>query len=522
MGFNFGAFAGGLATGIQKGEELRLRREAQERQTQQYAAKLQQDKNTKLGALGKEAQEIVSGLASSQVKALGEDSPEMSEKSYNAINQDIGSQLLALRERAMTAFGDDKATSMKAIDFINNIAKNADFTEIGIVEVDERNVLIKNKEIADDYRNNPNQYKIDDANSVWKLEAGENPDNPEWVKTGVKGQTIKYDDKESMTTVEVVGKDGKKELMSKRKYLATPEDKRRPLYEKDKGVSLTKGAMVAKAVSLNKKLNDGSITAEEKIELETIQKAYGMEDKVYNPTDFEKKVKIFDKIAGTVAQYIDDPSKLKNLKKSDINKMKLEEAKVSFKGLGEAERKVISGTESSLNAGKLLVGKIDEIKNEEINRGLVDSIKQKVTTLLSDNQWENMDDDKKEKALLTIGLNTSLGNALAQYIKSISGTAVAQAEYDRLREVFTTGDYSNLPSLKKSIQSFYADLENSYVTKLRDSSSIGGSFILSKMKNYQDKYGNMPTPYEDGKKKKTTSANGQSVAGFNAWKKGVQ
>ena len=168
------------------------------------------------------------------------------------------------------------------------------------------------------------------------------------------------------------------------------------------------------------------------------------------------------------------------------------------------------------------MGRIDELKDEEINRGLVDSIKQQVTTLLSDNQWKDMEDDKKEKALLTIGLNTSLGNALAQYIKSISGTAVAQAEYDRLRKVFTTGDYSNLPSLKKSIKSFYTDLENSYVTKLSDSSSIGGSFILSKMKNYQDKYGNMPTPYKDAKKKKTTSANGQSVAGFNAWKKGVQ
>ena len=48
MGFNFGAFAGGLATGIQKGEELRLKREAQERQTKQYAASFSKTKTLSL------------------------------------------------------------------------------------------------------------------------------------------------------------------------------------------------------------------------------------------------------------------------------------------------------------------------------------------------------------------------------------------------------------------------------------------------------------------------------------------
>ena len=181
-------------------------------------------------------------------------------------------------------------------------------------------------------------------------------------------------------------------------------------------------------------------------------------------------------------------TKIENLTKKDILKINIIERASNFKGLGEREKKLIIDSESTLASGKSLMTMLHKIGSEKINRGMFDAAKAKVQTWMSDGTWESMDKDEKEKALLTIAVNTKLGNALAKYIKSISGTAVAQAEYDRLVKIFTTGDFSNIQSLKESVGTFYADLQESHYTRLNDNLLGGGSFILSKMWNHNDRF----------------------------------
>ena len=156
------------------------------------------------------------------------------------------------------------------------------------------------------------------------------------------------------------------------------------------------------------------------------------------------------------------------------------------------DTKEINNDEVTIRSGRVLNNALSKVRPEEYERGVLDNIATKVKTIFSDETWESMDKKEKEKAILTIGLNTSLGSALAQYVKSISGAAVAEAEYNRLKDVFTAGNYSNIQSLRKSISTFYSNIERSYMVKLNSSIADGGSFILNKIKRHKE-LTNMPT-----------------------------
>lgn len=202
----------------------------------------------------------------------------------------------------------------------------------------------------------------------------------------------------------------------------------------------------------------------------------------YLGTDADEKRKDRSKRKFIIQKYVKKPSALDNIKDDDISELQLQEENSNFKGIGDTEKKNLRDMETTLFSGKRLMRKLGAIDSEEMERGVFDNMVSMAKKNISDTAWDSLSSEEKQSTLLTVGVNTSLGSALADYIKSISGTAVAEAEYNRLAKIFTAGNYTNIASLKEAIGTFYGDLENKYSARLRGSIEEGGSFILRKIK----------------------------------------
>lgn len=206
-------------------------------------------------------------------------------------------------------------------------------------------------------------------------------------------------------------------------------------------------------------------------------------------TDFDKTRALVEENSKLKSDIYAGKTNIESVTREDIFKINAIERVSNFPGLGKKEKQLIRNSEQTLATGQRLTDVLNEIGNEKIHRGMFDTIQSKLQTWISDGSWDTMDEEAKKKALLSIRVNTKLGNALAQYIKSISGTAVAQSEYDRLLKVFTSGNFSNIQSLKESVGTFYSDLAESHHTRLNDNLLEGGSFILNKLKTHNKRFG---------------------------------
>ena len=206
-------------------------------------------------------------------------------------------------------------------------------------------------------------------------------------------------------------------------------------------------------------------------------------------TDFDKKVGFITQAGELTTNLYNGTTSIFDMTTTDIGKMATAEKLAGYTPgdkLGQIAKDIV-GSEKSLNAGYNLTKYINALKPEEVDFGMFDKAVQGGKKLISDDQWNGMSKESKQKALLSIAVGTKIGNALAQYIKSISGTAVAEAEYNRLQKIFTTGNFSNLQSVKEAINTFYEDLEDNYESTLRDNMLQGGSFTASKLKTLSEK-----------------------------------
>jgi hypothetical protein len=183
----------------------------------------------------------------------------------------------------------------------------------------------------------------------------------------------------------------------------------------------------------------------------------------------------------------------------NISDIESYENQTNFKNT--ANMKLLSDSESTLAVGQRLTTMLDKTKNETINRGVADNIVQTINGLRSDDAFNDMSSEDKAKHLSTVMAKTSIGNALAQYIKTISGTAVADAEYERLSKIFTTGDYNNIQSVRQAVTTFYDDLGFAHEQRLKDNVRAGGSAVLSKLRVHKERFPSKDKPKKDNPKR---------------------
>lgn len=139
----------------------------------------------------------------------------------------------------------------------------------------------------------------------------------------------------------------------------------------------------------------------------------------------------------------------------------------------------------TLKIGKRLDKEVSELKDDEISRGIIDTGIQKVSKLLGDETFKKLSDADKAKALKSIEMKTKLGKFLAKYINGISGTAVAEQEYNRLSELFSGSNLENTEALKQGVKTFVRELDKEFRNTAKTSLLDNPSTTLDLVSKYK-------------------------------------
>ncbi len=96
------------------------------------------------------------------------------------------------------------------------------------------------------------------------------------------------------------------------------------------------------------------------------------------------------------------------------------------------DKSTMDNYQTSYSAANSILDAMDEMGLENVSTGLVESPKQWLSRFAPGSV---MDEDTMEKVLANVDLNTKMGNALATYVRSMSGLAVTDAERKFLSSV---------------------------------------------------------------------------------------
>jgi hypothetical protein len=112
-----------------------------------------------------------------------------------------------------------------------------------------------------------------------------------------------------------------------------------------------------------------------------------------------------------------------------------------------------------------------------------------VGTVINELKQYEIDGKLDTKALRTINAKTNLGKFVAEYLKEVSGTAVAEAEYRRILNLLSGSDWKNLSSAREKITSFVGALDRTFRTNVSVNFRTVPDLALALVKDYRDSFG---------------------------------
>jgi len=563
MGFNFGAFAGGVATGYEAAQKLVIQQDEANRKREELVAKMAKEQKAALNTAKEGKADNTLKKAEATMKYQKDLADATTAEEYAGLTNAYDTQMAAYDDK-------DKLYTDTLTELNPTEEQTAEVAQAESAAVDKvvKKVVAKNPELNQrsssitfdnkSYAGNTkatNFLKMRQKAPNWQETTRVNDKNYEIEikdKDG-KWQAAGFDplrhfapkaDKDSSTEMERAhiaynkrtGKDMPIEEFKQKHWSSQTDSKTikvsdmpstatqkiflaqpgvtvdseidQGLYKKAaEGVyipstasdSITKPKMVDVVTALEVRVANGEeLPVADRIKLNNYKKYIETEGDIKRDLNVE---------AGEILDhYTMVDTHFKNITQKNINKLAMSEKNAGFK-VDTTFAKEVVDVETTIFALDRLVKKMQPLKDEEAERGVIDGIKLKVKTLISDENWSELPEAEKRKHLLTVGLNTSIGAALADYIKSISGTAVAEAEYNRLMNILTAGDYSNIQTLKETIGMFTDDLKAKYYNKLESNFLHKGSFVLNKINQYNKKFGDSGKPvaqvsgydvYDDG------------------------
>jgi len=164
---------------------------------------------------------------------------------------------------------------------------------------------------------------------------------------------------------------------------------------------------------------------------------------------------------------------------ADAKRLKL------FKDKDITKDKVLSGINVVHEANKLSK-EIHSLKDEELSKGIQDQGIKAISSYFSDTDFKKLPATEQEKILKSIKFESKIGNLVAQYIKSISGTAVAEAEYQRLSNLFGTDKLKNIDTMKSALSGWIGSM-NTEVNLNIENSKTQNPFDYMYYKNEMSK-----------------------------------
>ena len=124
--------------------------------------------------------------------------------------------------------------------------------------------------------------------------------------------------------------------------------------------------------------------------------------------------------------------------------------------------------------------------------------------------WKSLDKGQKQKALNSVFAKSTLGTAVSNYLKEISGSAVAEEEYQRIYDALTGGEGANPETLKAALGGSVSSMRDTVQSKVE---GIGKNYPNSRIEmwdNFLDAKDREVNAFEDVPKAKETG--GKSTA----------
>lgn len=221
---------------------------------------------------------------------------------------------------------------------------------------------------------------------------------------------------------------------------------------KNQGKQTTGASLKDEYANLQVKKEKGILDKDSSIRLKVLDKLFS--------TDSDEKRKILGKGLEIVDKYKDTLFNSK-ITKDDVINAKLYTDQSGIK-IDTKTSKELKDQYNILLNGKRLSEEISKLDNEEVSRGIYDIGLQKVKQLFNDDKFNSSTPEEKAKVLKSIEMNTKLGMFLAKYIKSISGAAVSDNEFARLRDLFSGSVFNNTQTLKTGVTAFVNELDTQF------------------------------------------------------------
>lgn len=199
-------------------------------------------------------------------------------------------------------------------------------------------------------------------------------------------------------------------------------------------------------------------------------------------TDSDEKRQIISESLKVSDKFLDGVSD-KEVTLDDVKTITTAGALVGDHG-DKATSKSLTDNYVTLKQGYKLADNINKLSTEEIERGIVDKGFLETKKLLSDKDFAKLPADEKAKALQTVKFDTRMGSYLADYIRSISGTAASEAEFERLKNVLTGGSFNNTQSLKSAITEFVTVEDEKFKGNLDAKYMLAKGDVLKLKYNY--------------------------------------
>jgi len=250
---------------------------------------------------------------------------------------------------------------------------------------------------------------------------------------------------------ELKTKDTELKLSDAEKWLLANPDKTYTDY-KNQGKTTSSASLKDEYANLQVAKAKGELDKDNEIRLQVLDKLFS--------TDSDEKKKILTKGLEIVDKYKDNLFN-KPISKEDVITAKLYADQSSMK-VDTKTSKELKDQYNVLRNGKRLYDEVSALKDEELSRGIYDTGLQKVKQLFSDNKFNSNSPEEKAKILKSIDMNTKLGMFLAKYIKSISGAAVSDNEFARLRDLFSGSILNNTQTLKAGVTTFVEELDKQF------------------------------------------------------------
>lgn len=416
MAFNFGAFAGGLASAIQTQQKLNIEEDQLKATISANQAKLDEQKNKAL--------EQAATLVSNHNNKVNELSLKLKDATdidtYNtmakSINDNINSFVQVGTAMAKTApqgvVDVLKSSTMTPVSEVTNYTikdVNGKDTNV-ILPKDIPTEQISNLRLMEN--GNIGTVTIDEQGKV----AGVQPTNIAPIKFKITPEKTA----EGIGTLDVVDANGQSKAMTKQAYFALPENERPKLWHPEP--------------------NQTKITIEGQKQQTT--------DEAFNYIENIKK----------------DPKQFNN---AVANKL---EAQVASTDYGKSDvvkeiRKSAVAQEQSIKSLEMLKNNIQSKVDSKQYENQYKTFANSVITKFVPDSWDTLSPEDKQKSYDWLQTQGAMGDALAKYLKSNSGTAASEKEAIRnMTNMFGTGsEFTNVKAINNSLDGFITTQKNNLI-----------------------------------------------------------